>query len=140
MVSFETVAPVRSKAAKRGTEPVTVIFFLSGSQEYFAAFVAVMKPTCLTPSGTSMPFEDGGLTMYMRSDGATSPAVVLYQARLFQPKVLSTATKKPFTMRLATVPSASDSRSESLTLSGLPGSFCCHHGLAGSSSGAPASS
>ncbi len=139
MVSFEIVCPVSPNAANRGTAPDTEIFFFSGSHVYFAAFVAVMKPTCFTPSGTSIPFEDGAFTMYMRSDGATRPSVVLYQRRLFHPNVLSTAMKKPFTMRLATVPSASDSRSASFTLSGFPGSFCCHQGLAGSSSGSPAS-
>ena len=40
---------------------------------------------------------------------AISPVVVLYHMRLFQPKVRSTAMKKPFTMRLASVPSPSSS-------------------------------
>src|SRR5262249_44703341 len=77
-----------------------------------------------------------GLTMYIRSAGATRLAVVLYQLRLFQLNVLSTATKKPLTILFATVPSASLSRSASVTLSGLPfSSTFCHQGFSGSSSG-----
>ena len=79
-----------------------------------------MKPSCLTPSGKSIPAVVGGLTTYMRSAGATRPPVVLYQARLFHANCLSMATKKPLTMRLARVPSASCERSSSLTWIDLP--------------------
>src|SRR5262245_45294582 len=74
--------------------------------------------------------------MYMRSVGATRPPVVLYQRRLFQPNVLSTAMKKPFTIRFAMVESESCSRSASVTFGDLPFSLgCCHHGLGASSVG-----
>ncbi len=94
----------------------------------------MMKPTCLAPSGNSMPWVVGGLTMYIRSAGATRAPVVLYQVRPFQPNVLSTATKKPFTMRFAMVASLSASRSLSLIWTFSFGSWS-YQGRGGSSLG-----
>src|SRR4051794_28263241 len=116
-------------AVKRGTEPAPWTLLFSESISYFDARPTMMKPTCFTPSGNSIPWVVGGLTTIMRSLGATRPPVVLYQDRPCHPNDLSTATKKPFTMRLAMVLSESLSRSASLTCTFSPGA-CSYQGRA----------